>query len=111
MSNNAARRVTGMNVIAHTGVPTNQEMEHATSTQHIHVSRETRYRPYPLTNSACLSHVHWAHTLLPFTVSSCAAERARGGPEARRDTSGLPSVAITKPLRLLRGDTGEGGVR
>lgn len=108
MANNAARRVTGMNVIAHTGAPAHREMEHATSTQHVHVSRETRRRPCPLTKSACLSHVHWASTLLPFSVSSCAVERALGGPEARRDTSGLPSVAITKSVRLLRGDTGEG---
>ena len=100
-----------MDVIAHTGAPAHREMEHAISTQHVHVSRETRRRPCPLTTSACLSHVQRARALLPFTVSSCAVEGTRGGPEARRDTSGLSSVAITKPLRLLRGDTGEGGVR
>lgn len=81
---NAAQRVTGMDVIAQTGAPANRETEHASSTQHDHVSRGTRRRLCPTTSSACLSHVRWGRTLLPFTSSSCAAERARGGPEARR---------------------------
>ena len=73
-----------MDVIAQTGAPANRETEHASSTQHDHVSRGTRRRLCPTTSSACLSHVRWGRTLLPFTSSSCAAERARGGPEARR---------------------------
>ena len=64
-----------MDGIAQTRVPAHQEMEHARSTQRNHVSRETGSRPYPLANSACLSQVHGAHTLLPFTMSLCAAKR------------------------------------
>ena len=41
-ANNAARRVTGMDVIAHTQALADREMEHASSTQRDHVSRETR---------------------------------------------------------------------
>ena len=64
-----------MDVIVHTQALADREMEHARSTQRIHVSRETRRRPQPLANSACLSQVHGAHTLLPFTISLCAAKR------------------------------------
>lgn len=39
-ANNAARRVTGMDVIAQ--AQADREMEHASSTQRDHVSRETR---------------------------------------------------------------------
>ena len=39
---NAAQRVTGMDVIAHTQALADREMEHASSTQRDHVSRETR---------------------------------------------------------------------
>ena len=77
-------------------------MEHTHSMQHVHVSRETRRRPHPLTNSACLSHVHWARTLLPFTISSCAVERP-GEVRKRGDASGLPSIPMTRSMRLLRG--------
>ena len=83
-ANNAAHRVTGMDVIAQTGAPAHRETGHARSTQRNHVSRETGSRPYPLANSACLSQVHGARPLLPFTISSCAVERPCGASGARK---------------------------
>ena len=83
-ANNAARRVTGIDVIVQIGAPANRETGHASSTQHDHVSRETRRQAQPLANSACLSQVHSARTLLPFTMSSCGAERPWGASKARR---------------------------
>ena len=83
-ANNAARRVIGMDVIAHTQALVDREMEHARSTQRDHVSRETGSPPYPLANSVCLSQVHGARILLPFTMSLCAAKRPWGASEARR---------------------------
>lgn len=100
--NNDAHRVTGMGLIGHIRAPANREMEHTHSLQHVHVSRETRRRPRPLTNSACLNHVHWARTLLPFTISSCAVERP-GEVRKRGDASGMPSIPMTRSMRLLRG--------
>lgn len=40
-ANNAAHRVTDMDVIAHTQALADREMEYASSTQRDHVSRET----------------------------------------------------------------------
>ena len=82
-ANNAARGATGMYGCYCTDRgAAHQDMEHVRSTQHDRVSRETRRQAQPLANSACLSQVHSARTLLPFTMSSCGAERP-GGPEAR----------------------------
>ena len=103
---NAAQKVTGMDVIAQTEAPENRETEHASSTQRDHVSRETRRLLRPTTSSACLSHVRWGRTLLPFTSSSCAA-REPGEDLKRGDAAGLPSVAMMRAAQLLQGDTGE----
>ena len=96
MGNNDAHRVTGIRA------PANREMEHTHSMQHVHVSRETRRRPHPLADSACLSHVHWARTLLPFAISSCAVERP-GEVRKHGDASDVASIPMTRSMRLLRG--------
>ena len=100
--NNDAHRVTGLGLIGHIPASANRDMEHTHSMQHVHVSRETRRRPHLLTNSACLSHVHWARTLLPFTISSCPVERP-GEVRKRGDASDVASVPMTRSMRLLRG--------
>lgn len=100
--NNDAHRVTGMDFIGHIRAPANREMKHTHSMQHVHVSRETRRRPHPLADSACLSHVHWARTLLPFTISSCPVERP-GEVRKHGDASGMLSISMTRSMRLLRG--------
>ena len=109
-ANNAAHRVTDMDVIAHTQALADREMEYASSTQRDHVSRETGSRPYPLANSACLSHVRW-HTPFSHSVSHGVPLRDRMARQKRGSASGLPSVAMRRAARLLQGDAGEGGVR
>ena len=84
-ANNAARSTTGMYGCYCTDRgAAHQDMEHVRSTQHDRVSRETRRQAQPLASSACLSQVHGTWTLLPFTVSSCVAERPWGASKARR---------------------------
>ena len=99
-----------MNVIAQTRLPAHQNMEHARSPQRDRVSRETGSRPYPLANSACLSHVRW-HTPFSHSLSHGVPLRDRMARQKRGSASGLPSVAMRRAARLLQGDAGEGGVR
>lgn len=109
-ANNAGHRVTGTDVIAHTRALADREMEHARSTQRDHVSRETGSRPYPLANSASLSHVRW-HTPFSHLLSHRVPLRERVARQKRGSASCLPSVAMRRAARLLRGDAGESGVR
>ena len=99
-----------MDVNAQTGVLAHQTMEHARSMQRDRVSRETGSRPYPLANSACLSHVRW-HTPFSHSLSHGVPLRDRMARQKRGSASCLPSVAMRRAARLLRGDAGEGGVR
>lgn len=100
--NNDAHRVTGLGLIGHIPAPANREMEHTHSMQYVHVSRETRRRPHPLADSACLSSIHWARTLLPFTISSYAVERP-GEVRKHGDASDVGSISMTRSMRLPRG--------
>ena len=95
-----------MNVIAQTRVPAHQNMEHARSPQRDRVSRETGSRPYPLANSACLSHVRW-HTPFSHSLSHRVPLRDPGARQKRGSASGLPSAAMRRAARLLQGDAGE----
>lgn len=99
-----------MDVIAHAQAPAHRDMERANSTQHDHVSRETRRRLCPPTTSACLSHVRW-HTPFSHLLSHRVPLRERVARQKRGSASCLPSVAMRRAARLLRGDAGESGVR
>jgi len=109
-ANNAAHRVTGMDVIAHTQALADREMEHASSTQRDHVSRETRRQRCHQPNQQ-VSARSTAHR--PFSHSVCRRVplRDRVARQKRGSASGLPSVAIRRAARLLQGDAGVGGFR
>ena len=64
----------------------------------------------PLTNSASLSHVRW-HTPFSHLLSHRVPLRERVARQKRGSASCLPSVAMRRAARLLRGDAGESGVR
>ena len=99
-----------MDVIAQTGAPAHREMGHARSTQRNHVSRETRRQRCHCPNQ----HVSARSTArAPFShlLSHRVPLRERVARQKRGSASCLPSVAMRRAARLLRGDAGEGGVR
>ena len=99
-----------MDVIAHTQALADREMEHASSTQRDHVSRESRRQRCHQPNQQ-VSARSTAHR--PFSHSVCRRVplRDRVARQKRGSASGLPSVAMRRAARLLRGDAREGGVR
>ena len=103
---NAAQRVTGMDVIAQTGAPANRETEHAAQRStimfHVKPGVDCAQRPVQRASATSAEDAPFSHSPVHRVPL-----REPGEDLKRSDAAGLPSVALTRAARLLQGDTGE----